>query len=87
MTNFLSRIGDVGRGNFFWKILLLTFRVMKMDRVVFVAENHREAEEHDIRQNREKTPDERIAAFIELRHRLYGEDLIDIKEYERSFKD
>ena len=57
-----------------------------MDKVVFVAENHREAEEHDIRQNRKKTPDERIEAFIELRRRLYGEDLVDIKEYERSSK-
>ena len=54
-----------------------------MEREVFVAKNHDEAEQYDIEQNQSKTPEERIDDYIVLRKRIYGEDNPDVREYER----
>ena len=51
-----------------------------MRRKVHIARNHKEAEEYDIMQHLEMTPDERLAAAKKLKERVYGKNCPDIRE-------
>jgi hypothetical protein len=50
-----------------------------VERVIHIARSHKEAEEWDIVQQLEMTPDERQRVAKELRKRFYGEKTIDVR--------
>ncbi len=51
-----------------------------MKRVFHKAKNKKEAEEWDIWQQISMTPDERLSVADELKRRVYGRNVPDIKE-------
>jgi hypothetical protein len=53
----------------------------KIKRVIHIARNFEEAEEWDIQQQLALTPDERLAASRELQRRVYGNDIMDVREW------
>jgi hypothetical protein len=57
-----------------------------MERVAKKFSNFKEAEEWTIRQYREMTPDERLAAARELQRRFFGPNQPDIREWHRRAK-
>ena len=56
----------------------------KMKRVVNKAKNVKEAEEWDIQQCIQMTPDQRQAAALELKKRAFGNKVPDVREYHRK---
>jgi len=52
-----------------------------MERIVNKAKNHTEAELWDILQQINMTPQERLDIASELRRRVYGEDVKDVREW------
>lgn len=55
-----------------------------MKRVFHKAKNKKEAEEWDILQQISMTPDERLSVADELKKRVYGKKVPDIKESEKK---
>lgn len=55
-------------------------RMSRMERIVKVAKNYAEAEDWDISQHIQMTPDERQQVAAELKRRVYGERCPDIRE-------
>ena len=51
---------------------------------VNLAKNHKEAEEWDINQHLNMTPQERQRVAKELKIRFFGEKNVDIREYYRK---
>jgi len=51
-----------------------------MKRVFHKAKNKQEAEEWDILQQISMTPDERLSVADELKKRVYGKNVPDVKE-------
>jgi hypothetical protein len=52
-----------------------------MERIVHISRSFEEAEEWDIRQNFEMTPEERLLAARQLSLRVFGKDQPDVREY------
>lgn len=57
-----------------------------MERKVHIARGHKDAEEYDIQQYLEMTPDERLAAAKELKEMVYGKNPPDIREAHKRNK-
>jgi len=57
-----------------------------MEKKVHIARNHKHAEEYDIQQYLEMTPDERLAAAKKLKERVYGKNPPDIREAHKRNK-
>lgn len=55
-----------------------------MKRIVHKASNFKEADQWDIEQQAKMTIDERLAAAKELKRRVYGMDVPDVREAERK---
>lgn len=55
-----------------------------MKRVVNKAKNIKEAEEWDIQQCIQMTPDQRQAAALMLKKRVFGNKVPDVREYHRK---
>ena len=55
-----------------------------MKRVVHISKSHKEAREWDIEQAVSMTPAERQAVAKELRDRVYGDKVTDVKEEART---
>jgi len=51
-----------------------------MEKKVHIARDHKHAEEYDIQQYLEMTPDERLAAAKKLKERVYGKNPPDIRQ-------
>lgn len=51
-----------------------------MKRIVHIAKNHKEAREWDIKQSISMTPVERQAIAKELKIRVYGKEVPDIRQ-------
>jgi hypothetical protein len=51
----------------------------KIKRVCHKSRSFKEAEEWDIRQHIQMTPEERQEAAAELRRRIFGEDVPDVR--------
>jgi len=54
-----------------------------MEKIINKSKTFKEAEEWDILQQIEMTPEERQRAAAELRRRIYGDDAPDVKEAEK----
>ena len=52
-----------------------------MERIVHISRSFKEAEEWDIQQNFEMTPEERLIAARQLALRIFGKDQPDVREY------
>jgi hypothetical protein len=50
-----------------------------MEKKVHISRSHKEAEEYDIKQHIEMTPDERLAAAKKLKEKVYGKNPPDIR--------
>ena len=55
-----------------------------MKRVYHKSTDFRESEEWNIQQHLSMTPEERQKAAAELRKRVYGEDVPDVREFHRK---
>ncbi|MDZ7808231.1 MAG: hypothetical protein U5K71_14105 [Gracilimonas sp.] len=51
-----------------------------MKRIVHIAKNHKEAREWDIKQSTSMTPAERQAIAKELKNRVYGKEVPDVRQ-------
>lgn len=51
-----------------------------MERIVHIAKNHAEAREWDVKQAISMTPDERQTIARELKNRVFGKDVLDVRE-------
>lgn len=51
-----------------------------MKRIVNKTKNHKDAEEWDILQQIQMTPEERQAVAAELKQKFYGTDVLDVRE-------
>ncbi len=58
-----------------------------MKRVVKISKSFEEADEWDIEQQINMTPQERQKAAKELKERVYGENAEDVREYYRNKND
>lgn len=54
--------------------------MIRMQRIVKVARNYKEAQEWDILQHIHMTPAERQQAALELKRRVYGKSWADIRK-------
>lgn len=55
-----------------------------MNRTVHIAKNHKEAEEWDIQQQLNMTPHERQQAALQLKKKVYGDHIKDVRAAELS---
>ncbi|MFP8490313.1 hypothetical protein ACKGJO_14625 [Gracilimonas sp. Q87] len=51
-----------------------------MKRIVHIAKSHKEAREWDIKQSISMTADERQAIAKELKNRVYGKEVPDVRQ-------
>lgn len=51
-----------------------------MERIVHIAKSHAEAREWDVKQAISMTPDERQAIAKVLKNRVFGKEVVDVRE-------